>query len=201
MTRRLKRWVRRLISGLTLLFLGYVVILYSWIRSQANVDQARPAEFLVVLGAAQYNGRPSPVLKARLDHAATLFSKRMATHIVTTGGHGLDKNYTEAGVARDYLIKLGVPGSAIQAEVSGDTTLQSLRSVQKLLHAAEAHSCVVVSDGFHLFRVRSILADEGIEAYLSPAPGSPIENSAVARFGHSLREVFVYTAYELHIRK
>lgn len=201
MTQRPKKWVHQLAGWIILLLLGYVIVVYARVRHQAWNDEAQSADFIVVLGAAQYNGRPSPVLKARLDHAIHLFSRKYAPQIITTGGHGLDRNFTEAGVARDYLMKQGIAESAIQVAPNGDTTLQSIRSIKNLLPTGHAKSCIVVSDGFHLFRLKTVFQDEGIQAYVSPDPDSPIESSSNARFWHSLREVMVYTAYEIGIRK
>lgn len=201
MTRRPPRWVHQLVWLLTLLIVGYASVVYAMIRHQARHDNAQPADFIIVLGAAQYNGRPSPVFKARLDHTVHLFNQKYAARIITTGGHGLDRNFTEAGVARDYLTKHGIAESAIQVDSNGETTLQSVRSIKRLLMAANAHSCIVVSDGFHLFRLKMVFEDEGIQAYVSPDPGSPIENSPAARFWFSLREVMVFTAYKIGIRK
>jgi uncharacterized SAM-binding protein YcdF (DUF218 family) len=198
-----RRSKRVLLSLLLLVFLavsGYFISVYLSIRQEAVHDQAQVSDCIVVLGAAQYNGRPSPVLRARLDHALDLYTRSFAPRIITTGGYGLDKRYTEAGAAKDYLVRRGVPAAAIEADPRGETTVQSIRSVKGRMLNEGIKSCILVSDGFHLFRSRAIFLEEGINVYPSPAPASPIENSAVARFWHSLREVFVYTAFRLGIR-
>jgi uncharacterized SAM-binding protein YcdF (DUF218 family) len=200
MTGQSKRVGIRLLWGLLVVVISlYGLSIYSAIRRQATRDEARISDCIVVLGAAQYNGRPSPVFKARLDHTVNLFNKKLAPRIITTGGYGLDKKYTEAGAGREYLVKRGVPAAAIEVDPNGETTLQSVRSVKERLTQEGVRSCIVVSDGFHLFRSKAIFAHEGILVYASPAPGSPIENSQVARFWHSLREVFVYCVYKLGI--
>jgi len=190
-------WI--LLASLGVVVGVYGVEIYSAIRDQATRDEAQAAGCIVVLGAAQYNGRPSPVFKARLDHTVNLFNRKLAPWIITTGGYGLDKKFTEAGAGKDYLVKHGVPASAIEVDPYGETTLQSARSVKKRLLRNGVRSCIVVSDGFHLFRSKAIFAGEGIIVYPSPAPGSPIESSPAARFWHSLREVFVYAAFRLGI--
>lgn len=200
MTGQSKRLVVRVLLGLlAIVIVAYGVSIYSAIRRQASRDEAQLSDCIVVLGAAQYNGRPSPVLKARLDHSVDLFNRKLAPRIITTGGYGLDKKFTEAGAAREYLVKRGVPAASIEVDPNGETTLQSVRSVKERLQHEGVRSCIVVSDGFHLFRSKAIFAHEGILVYPSPAPGSPIENSPVARFWHSLREVLVYFAYRLGI--
>lgn len=196
-SKRIRIWL--LLGLLVVVIIMYGLTIYSAIRGQATRDEARSSDCIVVLGAAQYNGRPSPVLKARLDHTVNLYNRKLAPRIITTGGYGLDKRFTEAGAAREYLMKRGVPAAAIEVDPNGETTLQSVRSVKERLTQEGFRSCIVVSDGFHLFRSKAIFAYEGILVYPSPAPGSPIENSPAARFWHSLREVFVYCAFRLGI--
>lgn len=195
-----KRFAKRLLGFLAAALLLYGVVVYLAIRREATRDAARAADCIVVLGAAQYNGRPSPVFKARLDHAVDLFSRKMAPRVITTGGYGPDNRFTEAGAAQEYLVKHGVPATAVEVDPSGETTVQSIRSVSNRMALDGMNSCILVSDGFHLYRSRTIFAKEGIVVYPSPAPNSPIENSPGARFWHSLREVFVFTAYKLGIR-
>jgi uncharacterized SAM-binding protein YcdF (DUF218 family) len=199
MTGQSKRVVWVMLGLLAIVIVAYGVSVYAAIREQASRDEAQLSDCIVVLGAAQYNGRPSPVLKARLDHTVDLFNRKLAPRIITTGGYGLDKKFTEAGAAREYLVKHGVPVASIEVDPNGETTLQSVRSVKERLQHEGVRSCIVVSDGFHLFRSKAIFAHEGILVYPSPAPGSPIETSPVARFWHSLREVLVYIAYRLGI--
>ncbi|MEW5974429.1 MAG: YdcF family protein [Acidobacteriota bacterium] len=181
-----------------LLILVYVIGLYGLIRQSANRDDARLADAIVVFGAAQYNGRPSPVFRARLDHTALLFKKNLASKIITTGGHGLDSRFTEAGVGKEYLVKQDIPETSITADPRGSTTLESIEKVLSFLKDQKFNSVIAVSDGFHLFRIKRIFADYNVVAYGSPAANSPIESRFKTRLLASLREVFVYTAYLAH---
>ena len=173
----------------------YGVYLYGQIRDYATRDEARPADAIVVLGAAQYNGRPSPVLKARLDHAYELFKNGYAPAIITTGSYGPDPNFSEAQVSTKYLVQRGIDPAKIVTEQGSGTTYASIRAASNLVHQKGWKSVLVVSDGFHLFRVKKMLADNGIIAYTSPAPNSPIEIEASQRFWYSLREVVLFSAY------
>jgi uncharacterized SAM-binding protein YcdF (DUF218 family) len=188
---------------LPLLVLLYILVLFVLIRRAATLDDAQAADIIVVLGAAQYNGRPSPVFRARLDHAANLFRRNVAHRILTTGGFGLDKRFSEAGVGKSYLEKLNIPGDCILTETSGSTTIDSLEKSIELLKQQKLTRVIAVSDGFHLFRIKRILRDHQITAYGSPAQNSLIESSFKSRALASLREVFVYTAYliqhKLHV--
>lgn len=192
-----------LFTYLPLLALLYILVLFVLIRRAATLDDAQTADVIVVLGAAQYNGRPSPVFRARLDHTAALFRKNVAARILTTGGYGLDRHFSEAGVAKTYLEKQNIPGACILTEASGSTTIDSLEKSIELLKRQKLTRVVAVSDGFHLFRIKRILRDHQIVAYGSPAQNSLIESSFRSRALASLREVFVYTAYliqhKLHV--
>jgi len=156
---------------------------------------------LVVFGAAEYNGTPSPVLKARLDHALELDEKSLAPLVITTGGPGGDPHFTEAGVARDYLIQQGVAAEKILAETRSRTTYESAQAVARLLRERRLSSCVVVSDGFHLYRIKLMFRSLGIIAYGSPAPASPIEADPSERTWRSLREMAITSLWHLGIRR
>lgn len=196
MKRRGKRALFQLLFvGLPLTVLAYVVVLYILIRRTAVRDDAQPADIIVVLGAAQYSGRPSPVFRARLDHTASLFRKELASRILTTGGYGLDPRYSEAGVAKSYLVKQNIPAECIFTETSGRTTADSLEKSISFLKSQNFSRVIAVSDGFHLFRIKRILTDHQITAFGSPARYSLIESNFRSRAWASLREVFVYTAY------
>lgn len=173
--------------------------LYHKIRAAAVTDEARPAGAIVVLGAAEYDGNPSPVYQARLDHAFTLEEKGLVPLIVTTGGSGGDPRYTEGGVGRDYLIQQGVAADAIVAETRGETTFQSVRAVAAILHKRGVRTCVTVSDGFHLYRTGVMLRSFGITAYGSPVPDSSIESDPYLRTVYSLRELAILNLWDLHI--
>lgn len=173
----------------------YGIYLYGQIRDYAVREEAQPADAIVVLGAAQYNGRPSPVLKARLDHAYDLYKKAFAHEIITTGSYGPDPNFSEAQVSTKYLVQRGVDVANIVTEQGSGTTYDSIRAASNLLHAKGLKSALVVSDGFHLYRVKKMFADNGIVAYTSPAPNSPIEGAASRRFWYSVREVVLFSVY------
>ncbi len=174
--------------------------LYRAIRRQAASDEARPAAAIVVFGAAEYNGDPSPVLKARLDHVLELASRGLATIIITTGGSGGDPHFTEGGVSRDYLIQQGVAADSIFSETRSHTTYESVRAAARILAQHHARDCITVSDGFHLYRVKLMFRALGITAYASPAPESPIEEDPTERKLYSLREVVDTTAWRLGLR-
>jgi uncharacterized SAM-binding protein YcdF (DUF218 family) len=174
--------------------------LYKAIRRQAGPDEARPAGAIVIFGAAEYNGVPSPVLKARLDHALPLDNRNLAPVIITTGGSGGDPHFTEGGVARDYLIQQGVAEAKILSETRGDTTYESIKAVAQMLRERHAYTCIAVSDGFHLYRIKLMFQALGITAYGSPAPDSPIEDDPALRTIYSLREMVVTTLWRLGLR-
>ena len=142
------------------------------IRLQSTVDEAKPADVILVLGAAEYRGRPSPVLKARLDHGLTLYGKGFAGMMMTTGGAGGDPDFTEGGVARNYLIKKGVPSEQIILEAEGESTVHSVVAAAEIMKRMNLKTCIAVSDGYHLFRTKKLLEAQGVVAFGSPRPGT-----------------------------
>jgi uncharacterized SAM-binding protein YcdF (DUF218 family) len=198
MSPRIKRFCFQLLFYyLPILILLYIALIYVLIRRTANRDEASSAPYIIVFGAAQYNGRPSPVYRARLDHALTLYQNRWSEKIVTTGGRGPDPRFSEAAVGREYLIKSNVPPENIYLEETSLNTVESIHRVVRMLNLQPAQQVIAVSDGFHLFRIKSIFADHQIQVLTSPAPRSPIEVSWRSRFLASLREVFIFTAYKI----
>ena len=184
-----------------LLATGWVEwLLYAAIRRQAGKDEARTADAIVVFGAAEYNGAPSPVFKARLDHAQDLDDRNLAPVLITTGGSGGDARFTEGGVARDYLIQQGVAEAKILSETHSDTTYESVKAVADILRQRHAHTCIAVSDGFHLYRIKLMFRSVGITAYGSPAPDSPIEDDPTLRTLYTLREMVNTTAWHLGLK-
>jgi len=166
--------MKRALAGtmllLFLLLLGYLFSVAKQIESQSTVDNARPADVIIVLGAAQYRGNPSPVLKARLNHALLLYLRGLSPYIMTTGGSGGDPDFTEGEVGRAYLTQHGVAPEAIIAEPEGSTTAQTVDSAAETMHRMGLHSCIVVSDGYHIYRVKRLLQARGIQVYGSPRP-------------------------------
>ncbi|MFB3778021.1 MAG: YdcF family protein [Bryobacteraceae bacterium] len=167
------KWLKWILAVVAIVALGgrlwYVA---RQIRIQSNVDEARPADIILVLGAAEYRGRPSPVFKARLDHALELFRQGLAPRILTTGGAGGDPQYTEGGVGRAYLVGHGVPSEAIVVEPEAATTAQSTAAAAEIMHRMGLESCILVSDGYHIFRAKKMLRDLGIRVYGSPRPSA-----------------------------
>ncbi len=196
----IRHWIFLSLIAAVAAFILFEVALYKAIRRQAAHDEARPAGAIAVFGAAEYNGRPSPVYKARLDHAFDLEERHLAPLVITTGGSGGDPHYTEGGVGRDYLIQQGVAARKILDETHGETTYQSLKAVVQLLRARGIKKCIAVSDGFHLYRVKLMFSSFGITAYASPAPASPIEAEPFARALYSLREMLIVTLWHLGLR-
>lgn len=168
----MKRALAGLLILLSILLLGYLFFVAREIERQSTVDEERPADVIIVLGAAEYRGKPSPVLQARLNHALLLFLKGLAPYILTTGGAGGDPNFTEGEVGRAYLIRHGVRSEAIIAEPEGATTAQSLDAAAETMHRMNLHSCIVVSDGYHIYRVKRLLQARGVRVYGSPRPAA-----------------------------
>jgi uncharacterized SAM-binding protein YcdF (DUF218 family) len=170
------KWIVRvalLVMIVTVVYLGYVA---AQIRKESVVDEAVSdglrADAIVVLGAAEYRGRPSPVLEARLNHALFLYLQGRAPCIITTGGAGGDPVFTESTVARAYLARRGVPAEAIVVENEGDTTAHSIFAVTEIMRRMNLKSAIVVSDGYHIYRVKKMLEASGIRVYGSPRPST-----------------------------
>jgi uncharacterized SAM-binding protein YcdF (DUF218 family) len=153
----------------------------------------RKADAILVLGAAQYNGRPSPVLKARLDHALSLFDQGLARTMVFTGGVGTGDTVSEGEVARRYALKHDVPASAILVERHGKTSAESMAAAASLMRAKGLHSALVVSDSYHMLRLELLARRAGIRPYRAPA-ASPIDRARRTRVRYVLRESVVYPA-------
>jgi uncharacterized SAM-binding protein YcdF (DUF218 family) len=164
----MKRVIAGVFALLSILFLAYLFYVAKQIERQSTIEEARPADVIIVLGAAEYNGRPSPVLKLRLDHALRLYDDGMAPYILTTGGSGGDPVHTEGEVGRAYLSRHGVPSEAILVEPQGETTAQSLNAAAEIMRTQNMHSCIVVSDGYHIYRVKRLLQAQGLKVYGSP---------------------------------
>ncbi len=167
--------MKRAIAGFLILILGYLFYVAKQIERQSDADEAQRADVIIVLGAAEYNGRPSPVLRARLNHALLLYLRGLAPYILTTGGAGGDPVYTEGEVGRAYLTQHSVPSEAILVEPQGSTTAQSLEAAVEIMGRMNLHSCIVVSDGYHIYRVKRLLQNRNVQVYGSPRPyvGTP----------------------------
>ena len=171
-----------------------VAIFTLWVVSAIAVliwssrDEARPAQAIVVLGAAQYAGKPSPVLRARLDHALDLWNRRLATLLILTGGTGSGDTTSEAAVGRTYAKKHGVPDSSILVENEGRTTSESMRAVAGMLEVRGLQSALLVSDPFHMLRLRILARRFGFTPYTSPTQTSPISPNREQRWKYIFSE-------------
>jgi uncharacterized SAM-binding protein YcdF (DUF218 family) len=191
------RSVLLILLALTVAALAWCRWVYVQIEHYAGMDQAAPSDAIAVFGAAEYNGSPSPVFRARLDHAETLYDHGIAPLIVTLGGPGGDQ-FTEGEVGREYLMGSGVPESDIIAETESTSTEQSVRRLAVIARTNGLHRLVVVSDGSHLFRIHQICAASGLDVLTSPRPRVPIEgsNGKTERIAH---EILTYTLWRLHL--
>lgn len=177
-----------------MVILGMITVFTLWIISAASVliwsarDEARPAQAIVVLGAAQYAGRPSPVLRARLDHALGLWKRDLASLLILTGGTGTGDTTSEAAVGRTYAKKRGVPDTLILVENEGRTTSESMKAVAGMLEVRGLQTALLVSDPFHMLRLRILARRFGFTPYTSPTRTSPIEPNREQRWKYIFSE-------------
>jgi uncharacterized SAM-binding protein YcdF (DUF218 family) len=164
---------------------------------EGSRQEIHPADAIVIFGAAEYSGHPSPVLRARLDHGFELFEKGIAPVVITTGGAAADPSFSEGGVGRDYLEKRGIPERNLIAETQGSDTAQSAQRVAVIMRANRLHSCVAVSDAYHVFRIKRLLEHEGLgPVYVAPRPESR-PHSRLQRAYAVLREACSYLVWKL----
>lgn len=171
---------------------AYMAVTFVQVWQASRRDEARRAQAILVFGAAQYNGRPSPVLQARLDRAASLYQRGYADTVVVTGGRRPGDTTTEAAVSAQYLAGKGVPDSAVLREVAGRTSWQSLASSAVFLKRRGINRVILVSDGFHALRVKAMAHELGLTAYTSPSRTSPIKGWRKTRY--LLRETAAVSA-------
>jgi len=194
-------WNRLLLLLIAAALLGaliWVLWVYGQIRHYAARDESRPADAIAVFGAAEYDGRPSPVLRARLDHALDLYRRGLAPLVITLGGGDPADRHSEGGVGQDYLLAHGVPESAIIAETESDNTEQSAERLAVIARANGLKNIDVVSDGTHLFRIHAICEHDGLTVYTSPRPvGRSIPREQ--RFRRLFHEIASYTAWKLKL--
>lgn len=169
-------------------------VLIAWVLSMVMVarvgrrDEAQEADAIVVLGAAQYVGRPSPVLRARVDHAVSLWKRGLAPTLILTGGTGVGDTTSEAAVARKYAMSRGVPDRAIVVEIKGRTTSESMRAVARIMDDREQKSVILVSDPFHMLRLSILARRFGLEPYTSPTRTSPITSNREEHWKYMISE-------------
>ncbi|PZS24115.1 MAG: hypothetical protein DLM54_00130 [Acidimicrobiales bacterium] len=176
------RLARRVVVTVVVVLVIYLLVTAVQVWLASRRDEARPAQAIVVLGAAQYNGLPSPDLAARLSHALGLWRQRLAPRIVVTGGGQPGDRYTEASASADYLLARGVPESDLLREVEGRNTYESLAATAAFLHQRGISQVVLVSDPFHMARVGDIAGQVGLTGYTSPTQTSPISGTAVVPY-------------------
>jgi len=203
MKRKIKSRRRRLALYIALAFfvgfsgvsIGWCRWVYVQIEKYADEDEAAPSDAIAVFGAAEYDGRPSPVLRARLDHALDLYHHGIAPLIITLGGWGGD-DYSEGSVGRQYLMSRGVAEQNIIAETQSRNTEDSARRIAVIARANGLHRLVIVSDGTHLFRIHAICAADGLDVLTSPRPRPQVEDRQLEaeRIAH---EIFSYTFWRL----
>ncbi len=191
-TRRKK--IIRITAGLVAAVIAYT-ILQAWsIHRFGFSDDGRKADCAIVLGAAAWHNKPSPVFKERINHAITLYKNERVPHIILTGGFGDGAPFAESEVALKYCLEQGVPASALSIETNSQTTLQNLREAKTLLDAQGRDSALVVSDPWHLKRAVAMARKLGIDAHPAGTPSTRFE-SPKARLSFLLRELYFYPEF------
>jgi len=193
-----RRKVLWLVSAGVFLVVLFLLITSLRIVHEAGKQELHAADAIVVFGAAEYSGRPSPVFRARLDHAYDLFQQRLAPVVITTGGAGADPSYSEGGVGRDYLMHRGIQERNVIAETQGTDTAHSAERIGVIMRANKLHSCLAVSDEYHVFRIKALLQHEGLQVYVAPRSGSRPKGQW-ARLVAVLREAVSYLVWKLNI--
>jgi uncharacterized SAM-binding protein YcdF (DUF218 family) len=183
-THTIRMLLTSIIATVLVFWVGWMGAVLLW----STLDQARPAESIVVLGAAQYDGHPSPVLRARLDHAVDLWNRHMAQIVILTGGRGLGDTTSEAAVGRGYVRRHGIPDAAILLENEGRTTRASLLAVSRMLSSRGMKTAILVSDPFHMLRLWILSRRFGFTPYTSPTQTSPISPNREERWRYMLGE-------------
>jgi uncharacterized SAM-binding protein YcdF (DUF218 family) len=187
-------WLLLLLAvvGAVLLFFG---ITGSRILRASAEAPTKKADVIVIFGAAEYVGHPSPVYRARLDHGFELFQKGLAPMVITTGGAAQDPDFSEGGVGKSYLLRRGVSEQALIEETQGSDTAQSAARVANIMRTNGMRSCIAVSDAYHVFRIRALLEHEGLQVELAPRPESRPRH-LWERFGAVMREAASYLVWK-----
>lgn len=188
----MKTWAVRVVAGVLAVVLLYLGVTFVQVWRASRQDEAGQAEAIVVFGAAQYNGKPSPVLRARLDHAAALYKRGLAERIVVTGGRRSGDRFTEASASAQYLLAKGIADRAVMRIVSGNNSWQSLAAASNELRKRGLHDVLLVSDGFHSARIAAMADELGLHARTSPARASPI--SGLEKLPYLSRETLAVAA-------
>jgi uncharacterized SAM-binding protein YcdF (DUF218 family) len=192
-----RSWLLLLLALIVALFL-FFAFTGAHIASAAGETPSRKADVIVVFGAAEYAGRPSPVFRARLDHGYELYKQGMAPMVITTGGSARDPEFSEGGVGKEYLLRLGVPEQAVISETQGSDTAQSASRVANIMRTNGMRSCIAVSDAYHVFRIRALLEHEGVQVEVAPRPESRPRN-IFERLEAVMREAASYLAWKIGV--
>ena len=184
--RRPWRWLLRIGALLLIGVLVYLAISFYQVWATGRADQTQPVDAIVVMGAAQYDGEPSPQLAARLDHVVELWPRGLAPLVVVTGGNRPGDRFTEAEASAAYLIERGVPADAIVLEDAGTTSYESLRGVRELLGQRNLDDVLIVTDPYHALRSRLIAEEVGLQAHVSPTSTSVVTGGE--QFARQLEE-------------
>ncbi|MGA7402508.1 MAG: YdcF family protein [Candidatus Sulfotelmatobacter sp.] len=191
------RWLLWLEALAVLALVAFLALTAFRVVQEGSQQELHRADAIVVFGAAEYSGHPSPVLRARLDHAFDLFQQGIAPVVITTGGAAADPSFSEGGVGRDYLEHRGIPERDLIAETQGSDTAQSAVRVAVIMRANGLHSCVAVSDAYHVFRIKRLLEHEGVgPVYVAPRPDSR-PHGVGQRLYAVLREASSYLVWKL----
>jgi len=193
-------WFRpgRIVAVLLAAYACYFAWTCARIVAQAERDEAQAADAIVVFGAAEYFGKPSPVYRARLDHAFDLYEQRLANVVITTGGSGGEQKFTEGSVGRDYLMERGIGDGHLIAETQSDNSAESAGRVGIIMSANNMRSCIAVSDPYHVFRIKRLLEAQGWVVYASPRKPE-LDPGPAARSVNVAREALSYTLWRLYM--
>jgi uncharacterized SAM-binding protein YcdF (DUF218 family) len=189
-------WTLWLLVGAAASFVVYLAGSCLGVLHDASEQQMDRSDAIVVFGAAQYYGRPSPVYKARLDHAFALYQSQVAPVVITTGGSGADVKFNEGGVGHDYLMRRGIPDQNLIAETQSSDTAASAERIAVIMRRNHMDTCTAVSDEYHVFRIRKLLEHEGMKVYVAPRPDSR-PKSAWQKMLAVNREALSYIAWRL----
>jgi uncharacterized SAM-binding protein YcdF (DUF218 family) len=193
-----RHWIRWSLLLVLFLAAGAIIHISSGIIHESRNRDLHSADAIVVFGAAQYDGRPSPVYRARLDHAFDLFESGLAPVVITTGGFAADPHFSEGGVGHDYLMHRGISEANLIAETTGSDTAQSAQRVAVIMRANHLNACIAVSDAYHVFRIRKLLEHDGMQVQTAPRPDS-VPHSMWQRGVALLRESGSYLLWWSHI--
>lgn len=191
-------WSLAILALLVGTAVSWVAVLCVDIARAGSMQALHAADAIVVFGAAEYAGHPSPVYRARLDHAYELFERGLAPVVITTGGSGADPSFSEGGVGHDYLMRRGIPDANLIAETQGSDTARSAERVAVIMRTNHMRSCLAVSDAYHVFRIRKLLEHQGVTVFLAPRPDSR-PHALHQRLDAVLREAFSYMLWRLHL--